>query len=54
MEQDIHRGIREIEKVILRKSLTVLLYDIKSNLNKHQTAPTLFPRHPCLPNVYHY
>jgi hypothetical protein len=49
MEHAIHRG---------RKSLTVLLYDIKSNLSQYSIefiiiycckAPTLFPRHPCLP-----
>jgi hypothetical protein len=45
------------------KSLTVLLYDIKSNLSQYSIKfiiiycckeQTLFPRHPCLPNVCHY
>jgi hypothetical protein len=45
------------------KSLIVLLYEIKSNLSQYSIefiniycckALTLFPRHPCLPNVCHY
>jgi hypothetical protein len=45
------------------KVINVLLYDIKSNLSQYCIefiiiycckAPTLFPRHPCLPNICHY